>query len=326
MILVTGATGLVGSHLTLHLLQNGKRVQAIYKSEASKDKCFNLFKHYNAQHLFDQIHWIPANITDVNELALAFQEVQEVYHCAAKISFDPREEQSMRKINIEGTANMVNLALDFKIKKFCFVSSIATLGDLANPGKIIDEQDNWNPEKMHSDYAITKYGAELEVWRGQEEGLNVVIVNPGIILGPGFLSEGSGQIIANVKNGLKFYTNGSSGFVGVKDVVEMMFQLMEGNHFAERYILVAENMSYLQLFNIIAQKYHLKPPTVCLGPVITSLGWKLDYVFATIFNTKRMLPKAIAKSLHTTDIYDHSKVKQTLGMSFQSIQSVVTQL
>lgn len=326
MILVTGATGLVGSHLVLHLLQNGKQVRALFKDQNSKQKTTNLFTYYQAQHLLDQIQWVQANVLDVNQLDEVFHQVEEVYHCAAIISFDPRNEQLMRKVNIEGTANMVNFALIHQVKKFCLVSSIATLGDLVLPGKLIDEQDNWNPEKLHSDYAITKYGAEMEVWRGQEEGLNVVIVNPGIILGPGFLSEGSGQIITKVKNGLKFYTDGSSGFVGVHDVVQMMVQLMEKNHFGERYILVSQNLTHLQLFQIIAQHFKVPTPSIKVGKIATSVLWKLDWLVSSVFGVKRKLPMAIAKSLHTHEGYDHTKIVQQLGMPFQSMAQVIHQI
>lgn len=326
MILVTGATGLVGSHLVLHLLQNGEQVRAIFKDEKSKEKTTNLFHNYQAQHLLERIEWVQADILDVNQLEVAFQQIDQVYHCAAVISFDPRNEQLMRKVNIEGTANMVNFALAYDVKKFCFVSSIATLGDLVIPGKLIDEQDNWNPEKLHSDYAITKYGAEMEVWRGQEEGLNIVIVNPAIILGPGFLTEGSGQIINKIKTGLKFYTEGSSGFVGVQDVVQMMVQLMQKNHFGERYILVSQNLTHLELFEIIAKHYNVQVPSIKVGKTVTSILWKLDWLVSTIFRTQRKLPMAIAKSLHTHDAYDNTKITQQLGMPFQSITQVISEI
>ncbi len=199
MILVTGGTGLVGAHLLLHLIENGEQVRAIYRTEANCVKTKALFSHYHKEHLFGAIEWIPGDILDIPSLEMAFQDIKQVYHCAALISFDPKDEDAIRKTNIEGTANIVNFCLAKKTEKLCFVSSIAALGDLAPHESEITETTEWNPEKPHSDYAISKYGAEMEVWRGQQEGLKVIIVNPGVILGPGFPSQGSGTLFTTIK-------------------------------------------------------------------------------------------------------------------------------
>src|SRR5690606_34854285 len=148
----------------------------------------------------------------------AFKDVTEVWHCAALISFNRLDDEKMRKINIEGTANMVNLSIDFNVEKFCFISSIAALGDVKHPSEIINEEMEWNPEKHHSDYAITKYGAEMEVWRGHQEGLKTLIVNPGVVLGPGFWHRGSGEVFSAINDDLPFYTLGSTGIVAVTDL------------------------------------------------------------------------------------------------------------
>ena len=184
MVLITGATGLVGSHLALHLLENNERIRAIYRTKTSIEKTKSLFKLYGKESLFEQIEWIEADINDIPSLEIAFKGVEYVYHCAALISFDPKDEKKLRKINIEGTANIVNFCLAFNVKKLCHVSSIAALGDLMEHETLITEETIWNPEKHHSDYAISKYGAEMEIWRGLQEGLPVVIINPGVILGP----------------------------------------------------------------------------------------------------------------------------------------------
>ena len=186
MILVTGATGLVGSHLLLHLLQNGEEVRALYRNQENIQKTKALFQWKNQSDLFEKINWFQGCITEIPSLEIAFQDIDYVYHCAAVISFNPNDEEILRKANIEGTANIVNFCLAKNIKKLCYVSSIAALGDLQEHENIITEETEWNPEKPHSDYAITKYGAEMEVWRGQEEGLDSIVVNPGVILGPGF--------------------------------------------------------------------------------------------------------------------------------------------
>ena len=179
MILVTGGTGLVGAHLLLHLLENGEeKIRAIYRKSKQIEKTKSLFELYKKSDLFSKIGWIQADILDVPSLENAFEEVDYVYHCAGLISFNPDDENQLRKVNIEGTANIVNFCIDKKVTKLCHVSSIAALGNLTQNQTIITEETEWNPEVLHSDYAISKYGAEMEVWRGQQEGLQVVIVNP----------------------------------------------------------------------------------------------------------------------------------------------------
>ena len=202
MILVTGATGLVGSHLLVKLLQEEKEVKALFRTEKKIEAVKNVFQHKKSIHLFEKINWIKGDITDVPTLNIAFENITHVYHCAALISFDPNDEEVLRKVNIEGTANVVNCCIDFGIKKLCHVSSIAALGDTREYEYSITEETEWNPEKLHGDYAISKYGSETEVWRAQQEGVDVVIVNPGVIFGYGFPTQGSGIIINKVKNGL----------------------------------------------------------------------------------------------------------------------------
>lgn len=272
MILVTGATGLVGSHLILHLLENEEDVRALYRTEQNILKTKALFEWKKAMHLFEKINWIEGCITDIPSLETAFKDVTHVYHCAALISFDPNTEENLRKTNIEGTANVVNFCLSNKIKKLCHVSSIAALGDLQEHQTIITEETEWNPEKPHSDYAITKYGAEMEVWRGQEEGLETVIVNPGIILGPGFWENGSSEVFTRIKNGLKFYTNGTTGITTVTDVVKIMRLLMKSNIQKERFTIVSEVIGYKTISTLIAKELNTTSPSTYLAPWATNLS------------------------------------------------------
>ena len=213
MILVTGGTGLVGAHLLLQLVANETTVRALFRLEASKEKTYNLFKLVNKEEEFSKIEWVCGDILDIPSLEIAFQGINLVYHCAGFISFDPNKENQLRQTNIQGTANIVNFCIDKKVQKLCHVSSIAALGDLLPNEKVITEKSEWNPEKPHSDYAISKYGAEMEIWRGYQEGLKVVIVNPGIILGIGFWNQSSGLLFKIVKNKLLFYTSGISGYI-----------------------------------------------------------------------------------------------------------------
>ena len=206
MILVTGGTGLVGAHLLLHLAENEVGIRSIYRNKKSIEKTKSLFNLYQKESLFAKIEWVEADIIDVPSLEIAFQNIAYVYHCAALISYDPNDEDQLRKTNIEGTANIVNFCLAYDIKKLCHVSSIAALGDLKPHETKVTEETEWNPEAPHSDYAISKYGAEMEIWRGQQEGLSVVIVNPGVILGSGFWGQGSGVFFSAVKKRISFFT------------------------------------------------------------------------------------------------------------------------
>ena len=326
MILVTGATGLVGSHLVLHLLEQDQTVKALFRNENGKQKVKTVFEYYNKQELFDKIHWCQADILDILSLEVAFQDVNYVYHCAALISFDPKEEENLRKINIEGTQNIVSYCIDFKIKKLCYVSSIAALGDLAPHENIITEECEWNPEMQHSDYAISKYGAEMEVWRAQQEGLDVVVINPGVILGPFFWAVGSGEIYAKVKNGLPFYTKGSTGFVCVKDVVNILFLLMESNIVNEKFILISENKTYQEVLFAIAEKLQVKKPKLYAGKLLTSITWRVDWFASTFFGKKRTLTHDLANSLHSKDIYSNEKIIKQLDYKFIEIDAYLKAL
>lgn len=331
MVLVTGATGLVGSHLVLHLLENGDDVSAIYRSEKAIGKTKSIFRLYNKEQLFDRIRWIEADINDIPSLEIAFQNIDYVYHCAAFISFEPTDEEKIRKINIEGTANIVNFCLDKKVKKMCYVSSIAALGDLpqnlrASQQNSITENTDWNPEKPHSDYAISKYGAEMEIWRGQQEGLKAVVVNPGVIFGPGFWNEGSGKIFSTVAKGTKYYTKGSSGFIAVSDVVHIMSLLMKSDISGERYILISKNVIFQDLIDIIAEGLQVKKPTSYAKKWMTEIAWRLDWLRAHLFFSKRKLSKAVARSLHTKDVYSNEKIKQELGFEFAPIKTYIEEI
>lgn len=326
MILVTGATGLVGSHLLLHLLENEKNVCAIYRNKNQINKTKNLFDLYQKSDLFSKINWIKADITDVPSLEIAFRDVTFVYHCAAYISFDPKKEDQLRKNNIEGTANIVNFCLAKKIQKLCYVSSIAALGDILDHEKITTETTEWNPEKPNSDYAISKFGAEMEIWRAQQEGLQVVIVNPGVILGAGFMENGSGQIFSKVKNGLKYYTLGSTGFVSVWDLVKIMKLLMQFEVTGERFSVISENVTYKDLVFNIAEAYQVKPPKIYASEFMTNIASKLDWISSTVFGTERKLSLYLSRSLHHKEVISNKKISDLLHFEFEPLQLTIQKI
>ncbi|MFZ4106998.1 NAD-dependent epimerase/dehydratase family protein [Flavobacterium sp.] len=332
MILVTGGTGLVGAHLLLHLLENGEQtVRAIHRNPKNLIKTKLLFELYKKSELFSKIEWIPADILDIPSLEIAFQNVDYVYHCAAFISFNPDDEDELRKVNIEGTANIVNFCIDKKIKKLCHLSSIAALGDLVpnefkHINNTITEETEWNPEYSHSDYAISKYGAEMEVWRGFQEGLTVVIVNPGIIFGPGFWNQGSGVIFSTVKKGLPFYTEGTTGYVSVIDAVTIVHRLMNSDCNGERFILISENYTYKNILYTISKKIGAKPPTIRANPWHLNLAWLFDWLASKVFRTERKLSKHSILSLQSTDLFSNEKIKKQLDYSFKDIDSYLNEL
>ncbi|MBT8319627.1 MAG: NAD-dependent epimerase/dehydratase family protein, partial [Gramella sp.] len=291
MILVTGGTGLVGAHLLFELAQDNERLKAIARPTSDLQTVRKIFSYYTTQaeakDLLKKIEWITADINDVPALEKAFLDVEYVYHCAALISFDPADEKKLRKINIEGTANIVNLCIAHQVKKLCYVSSVAAIGSPVKKVEI-NETAPWNPEENHSDYAISKYGAEIEAWRGTQEGVDTVIVNPGIVIGPGFWDSGSGKIFRRIDNGLNYHFPKVSGFVGVIDVVKCMVQLMNSPVKNQNYILVSENLSFERIFKSIADYLNKPKPSNQLKKWMIALGWFFQKI-GSWFGFKRIL-------------------------------------
>lgn len=326
MILVTGGTGLVGSHLLYKLVSNNEPVRAIYRRAHKLELVKRVFGYYSqdVEILFSKIDWIEADITDVPKLSEAFKGVTYVYHCAAFVSFEPDKYHQLRKINIEGTANVVNLCVANKVKKLCYVSSIAAVGNNADNTQLITEEIHWNPEDDNSVYAITKYGAEIEVWRGTQEGVDAVVVNPGIIIGPGFWnSGGSGSLIKKIYKGFPYYTHGVTGYVGVDDVVNAMCQLMLSELKNERFILVSESLSFKTFQEKVATVLNVAPAKKEAKRWFLELGWRLDWLNHKVFGKRRKLSKQMAKSARGMTRYDSSKVKNTLNFEFQPLYDCI---
>ncbi|MBC5840222.1 MAG: NAD-dependent epimerase/dehydratase family protein [Flavobacteriaceae bacterium] len=327
MILVTGGTGLVGAHLLVHILshsdENQSMVRATYRTADTIDKTKSLFDRYHKTILFDRIEWVQADIINIPALEIAFKGITLVYHCAAFISFDSKDEEKLRKINIEGTANIVNFAIAKGIKKLCHISSTAALGDVLSTETIITEAAEWNPEKKHSDYAISKYGAEMEVWRGQQEGLDVIIVNPGVIVGPGFEDQGSGELIKKVEKGMPYYTLGTTGFIAVTDVATIVYNLMNSTIKNERYTLIAQNIIYRDFLNTVANAIGVKAPKREASPFLIEIAWRIDAVVSWILNRKRKLTQAVAVASYSTNMYSNEKIKTALDYQFLDVHTYI---
>ncbi len=325
MILVTGSTGLVGAHLLYKLASNNKKVRAIYRSERKLKNVKNVFSCYtdNYKSVFDSIEWCQADILDIPLLSQAFKDVTYVYHCAAFVSFEPDKYQLLRRTNIEGTANIVNLCLSNNIKKLCYVSSIATIGSTLN-NEPLTENTNWSPEDDNSVYAITKYGAEMEVWRATQEGLNAVVVNPGVILGAGIWSYGSGHLFKKAHNKLKHYTSGTIALVDVEDVVSIMIKLTKSDIINQRYILVSENWTYKKFLQTMAVAVKVKPPQKLAKPWLLQLVWKLDWLTHKLTGKRRQLTKHLAISLSSETFYENKKIKTAIDYDFKPVDESIS--
>lgn len=328
MILVTGGTGLVGSHLLLDLLKAGNNVRAIYRKSSNLLVVKKVFSYYmsseESDFYFNKIDWQVADLNDIFALTKAFKGITSVYHSAAMISFDPSDEKALRKINIEGTANIVNLCVSGGIKKLCFISSISTM-DLTPGEKEISENFTWYQEQNHSDYAISKHGAEIEVWRGSQEGVPVIILNPGIIIGPGFWESGSGQIFKRIDSGLNYHFPKTTGFVWVQDVARAAIISMESSVINEQYIVVAENLEFKKALEMIANSIDKPSPKRPLKPWMVFIGWIYQTLAGTLFGKKRQIAKKDIKGLFAHTFYSNQKLVSEFNFKFTPVKEAIHQ-
>lgn len=326
MILVTGGTGLLGAHLLLNLTHHNRSVRAIHRKGSNLQRVKRIFQHYlpssEANKRFSRIQWKEASMIDVPSLEEAFKEVRRVYHCAAKVSFDPRSYHELRKTNIEGTANIVNLCITHEVEKLCYTSSVATL-DATIGEEYITETSLWKPELPHNQYAISKYGAEMEVWRGSQEGVPVVMINPGVIIGPGIWDSGSGVMFPRIFNGLKYSFPKVTGFVGVDDVVKVMTQLMESSIINEKYVMVAENRSFQEVLNLVAASLGKPAPSRALKPWMVYLGWCYQRSIGRWTSEEQRLSKNSHQTLFAKSLYSSRKLQQELGFEFEPLEEVI---
>jgi dihydroflavonol-4-reductase len=311
MIFVTGASGLVGSHLIQSLLNKGQKVRALYR-QAVPDFAGA-----------EQCEWIQGDILDPNGLIEALSGVDYVYHCAAIVSFAPGAAAKMLQSNVDGTANVVNACLVQHIKKLIFVSSVAALGRIRE-NEAIDESMHWTPATSNSVYGQSKYLAELEVWRAMEEGLPMAIVNPVIILGAGDWNNGSSGIFKSAYNEFPWYTNGMSGFVDVLDVVDAMQILMESDVVGQRYILSAENVPYRNIFNSIANAFDKKLPHKKVTPFLAGIVWRLEAIKGMLTGKAPLLTKETAATAQATVRFDNQKFLKTFpNFKYRKVEDTI---
>lgn len=329
MILISGATGFLGTHLLKRLcIDKVQNIRALYRSDDKKNYSLNLLRVLLPNDFHDsinEIEWIKCDILDIPELEKAFKNIEFVYHCAAWVGNSPRDYNTMRKVNIEGTANMVNVAISHQIKKFCHVSSVAALGKYPD-SKIIDEEAPRDSERFCSRYSITKYGAEMEAWRASQEGLNIIIVNPGVILGSGFFDSGSGLIFDKVLNNFLFYPPKQTGFVFVDDVVKAMKILMQSNIKNQRYILVAENTTFKNVMNTIAKVFACKPPKYKANRPILYLLWIFQGTMSIFKSQKSQITLNTIRQINSKRIFSNKKSIQDLDLQYTSLKKSINHI
>ena len=325
LIAVSGATGFLGAHVVCRLLQKGLQVRAL-KRKGSNMAEFEyiyslLFSNNEAK---QNLTWVDADILDTTALELALRGIEEVYHCAAMVSFSQKDKEQMMQVNVQGTANMVNLSLINGVKKFAHISSIASLGR-EKSGVHISEKSKWVDSKLNSNYAISKHKAEMEVWRASEEGLNVVIVNPGVILGSGDWHKGSCALFNMVYKGMPFYTRGVNGYVDVLDVANATIKLMDNNFFAERFILVSDNTEMKYFLDETSTLLNKKKPSIEVNKMLAELAW-VGAAIASLFSGKKPnLTKETSRASLNKYYYSNQKIKDKIGFEFITINQTIAQ-
>ena len=324
MDFITGGTGLLGSHLLLRLTEEKRQIRAIYRSKQKVESVRKLFQLIDPEgwtERWAQIEWVEGDILDVQGLEIALKGCEDVYHCAGLVSFDPRQFDQVMKINREGTANMVNCCLDEKIRKFCHVSSTAAIGGI--PNTLTTEETHWKNTPEISGYAHSKYAAEREVWRGMEEGLHAVIVNPSVLFGAGNWNESSMTIFRTVNNGLPFYTSGQNGFVDARDVAEIMIRLMESEITHERFLCVGENVPFQVILTKIAIRLKKKPPHLATPRWLMGFAWRISMVIARLRGHSPTVTKETTASAFKTMTYSTAKIKNLLKFEFRPIDETI---
>lgn len=309
MILVTGGTGLLGTHLLYDLIRSGNKVRVLKRAGSNISNVKKVFSYYSSdtETLLKNIEWMDADLLDIYSLMDAMEGITEVYHCAAMVSFEKKHEAEMMRINVEGTSNMVNAALEKSIRKFCHVSSIASLGR-AEKGGLTSEETFWKSSPENSNYSISKYGAEREVWRASEEGLNVVIVNPSLIIGAGNWTQSSSNMFSKGYKGIKFYSSGANGFIDVRDVAAIMIRLMASDIKNQRYLLNAENAAFRLYFDVMHEAFGKSKPAIRAGKFLTGFAWRADSLRAFITGSPPLITKETSRSANRISRFSNKKI------------------
>ena len=313
-VLVTGGTGLVGSYLLRELLRHDQPVKALYR-----DKMPLLLSEDEV----DRIRWVKGDVLDPTLLADEMGGVEEVYHCAGMVSFNPARREQMFRINVDGTANVVNACIAAGVRKICHVSSVSALGRKRDD-QVVTESARWSPEANLSNYGESKFLAEMEVWRGHAEGLDTVIVNPTIILGYGDWDKSSAATFKSAFHEFPWYTEGISGFVDAADVATVMYRLMKNGVSGERYIVSAENLPYREVFTRMAEAFGKRAPHLHVNRILAGIVWRLEKIKSLVSGKDPLLTKETAETARRSVYFDNSRILNTLpGFSFKPISESI---
>jgi dihydroflavonol-4-reductase len=314
-IVVTGGTGFIGAYVIRDLVNAGYSVKATRRSQH--------LPAFIDKKIFDKVQWFDTDIFDVEGLEMAMENADAVVHCAAKVSFAEKDRGEIFHTNIEGTANVVNTAIEKNIQRFIYVSSVAAIGRRKD-GSLVNENAKWVSSKLHTSYSISKHNAEMEVWRGIAEGLNAVIVNPSTVLGYGDWNSSSSAIFKNAYNEFPWYTNGINGFVDVEDVAKAIVSLLSSNVHSERFILNGDNWSYRKLFDTIADAFGKKKPYKEATRLLGSIAWRLEKFKAMITGNKPLLTRETARIAQTNTKFDNNKILKALpDFSFTPLEHTI---
>lgn len=325
MIFVTGGTGMVGAHLLYDLTKRGEKVRALKRPGSNIHRTEKIFASYSIEYLslMQNIEWVDGDILEKDSLRELLAGVDQIYHVAAMLSFDPRDRETMIQNNCEGTANLADLALLLQIPRFCHVSSIAAIG-MPPEGVEANEKHPWHNNMDHSAYAESKYLSEMEVWRAIYQGLNAVIVNPSVIIGPGDWKSGSSLLFYVVRNGLRFYTRGGTGFVDVRDVTKAMRLLMEDKVWevvkTQRYILNSENISFRRFFDHIADNLKVNRPKFFAGKTLLNIAWHVSLLKSFLTGKCPSFTRETARSANNLSFYNGSKICQAVGFKYIPVE------
>ena len=327
MILLTGGTGMLGAHIAFELTSSGRSIRALKRKSSSTATTEKIFRLYSpdAATLLSRIEWVDGDLLDIDTIEDALQGVKQVYHAAAIASFRPGDCGSLLQANIEGTANLVNLSLDLGVEKFCHISSVASLGRTTN-GDTIDEDVWWKTSPDNSWYAISKYGAEREVWRASEEGMDVIILNPSFILGPANGETSSSEIFSVLKNGVSWYTNGVTGYVDARDVAAAAVKLMDSAIKNERFVLNAANLSFKIFFEKALSQLGKPLPKFHASPFLTGMGWRAEKMWSGLTGKKPRLTKETAAASQLVNFFNGEKITRAIDFHYRDIDTTIREV
>jgi dihydroflavonol-4-reductase len=323
-VFVTGGSGLLGSHLLFSLASTGEKIKALHRQNSNLDFVRKVFSYYTnkPEELFQSIEWVESDICDYDSLKKTIQGSNKVYHCAATVSFDSFRREALILNNTLGTANIVKACLEIGAEKLCHVSSTAALGASGNE-KMVNESHQWNESDFHSAYSISKYRSESEVWDGIRRGLCATIVNPSVIFGPGNWRKGSTLFFSKIAGGMPFYTTGVTGYVDVRDVVTSMIILMNSSIDGERFIISAENLSFKEVFSMIAGSMAVKKPYISVPKIFSYPASGVLSLFPFLNRKESYLTFENLRAAYSKVFLDNGKIKEATGISFIPIQQSV---